>query len=100
MRLSGLLRLPKHTFGLFIVPFLAFALAFPAGAEASSKPPSAQNRGDPPSAQAKPNASAEQPKSDPTAVQPKSNSAAATPDYYLCPSRSPDRVPRITVANN
>ena len=80
MRLPGLLRLPKHAFGLFIVPFLAFALASPAGAETSSKPPSAQNRGNPPSAQAQPNPSAEQPKSDPTAAQPQSNSAAATPD--------------------
>ena len=82
MRLSNLLRRPKYAYGLLIVPFLAFALAAPAGAETSSKPPNAPNGGNPPTAQAKPNPSAEQPKSDSTAAQPesKSNSAAAKSD--------------------
>ena len=79
MRLSNLLRRPKHAFALFILPFLAFALASPAGAEPASNPPSAevggnppsvqnggnpptaQNGGTPPSAEVKPNATAEQP---------------------------------------
>lgn len=80
MRFSRLFRLPKHAYGLFIVPFLAFALASPAGAETNSEPPSAQNGGNPPSALAKPNPSAEQSESDPAAAQPESNSAAAPPD--------------------
>jgi lipoprotein-anchoring transpeptidase ErfK/SrfK len=87
MRLSRL-RLPKHAFELLIVPFLAFALAAPAGAETSSKPPSAQNGGNPPSAQAKPNPAAEQPKSDAATSKPESNSGAAKPD-----SKSADAKP-------
>jgi len=75
MRLSHLLRLPKHPYGLFILPFLVFALAAPAGAE--TKPPSAQNGGNPPSAQAEPDPSAEQPKSDPPSAQTESKPGAA-----------------------
>jgi lipoprotein-anchoring transpeptidase ErfK/SrfK len=96
MRLSGLLRRPKHTYGLFIVPFLVFALASPASAETSSKPPSAQNEngGNPPSAQAKPNPSAEQPKSDPAAAQPesKSNAAAPQPDSKTAPAQAGSQI--------
>jgi lipoprotein-anchoring transpeptidase ErfK/SrfK len=76
MRLSDLCRLPKHGYGLLLVPFLAFALAAPASAETSSKPPSAQNGGNAPSAEAKPNPAAEQPKADSAAAKPESKSAA------------------------
>jgi lipoprotein-anchoring transpeptidase ErfK/SrfK len=79
MRLSGFLRLHRHASGLIIAPFLALALAFPAGAETSTKPPSAPAGDTPPSAQAKPNPPAAQPKSDPSAAQPESD-AAAPPD--------------------
>jgi lipoprotein-anchoring transpeptidase ErfK/SrfK len=77
MRLAGFLRLHRHASGLIVVPFLALALAFPAGAETSTKPPSAPAGDTPPSAQAKPNPPAAQPKSDPSAAQPESGAAAA-----------------------
>jgi lipoprotein-anchoring transpeptidase ErfK/SrfK len=94
MRPSILLRRPKHAFALFILPFLAFTLASPAGAEPASNPPSAeaggnppsvQNGGNPPSAEVKPNAAAEQPataqpKPGSAPAQPKSKSAAAPLD--------------------
>jgi lipoprotein-anchoring transpeptidase ErfK/SrfK len=92
MRLSGLLRLPKPTYGLFIVPFLAFALASPADAETSSKPPSAQNGGNSPSVQAKPNPSAEPSKSDPAAAQPESNSSAAQPDSNTASAQAGSKI--------
>jgi lipoprotein-anchoring transpeptidase ErfK/SrfK len=79
MRLLGLLRLPRHAFGLFIVLFLAVALPSAAGAEASSSPPGAQDGSNPPSAEAKPNVAAEQPKSDPSAAQSNAKPGAAKP---------------------
>jgi lipoprotein-anchoring transpeptidase ErfK/SrfK len=75
MRLSYLLRISSHAFGLLSVALLAFSLASPAGAEPGSKPPSAPNGGTPPSAEAKPSPAAEQSKSDPAAAEPKSNAA-------------------------
>jgi lipoprotein-anchoring transpeptidase ErfK/SrfK len=94
MRLSSVLPRSKYAFGLFFVPFLAFAFAVPVGAEPASNPPSAENGGDPstaqnggnpPSAEAKPNAAAEQPaaaqpKPVPAPAQPKSKSAAVPLD--------------------
>jgi lipoprotein-anchoring transpeptidase ErfK/SrfK len=76
MRLSGLIRLPKHAYGLVILPFLALAVPSLAGAETSSQRPSAQNGANPPSAPAKPNAAAEQPKPNPASPQPEPKSAA------------------------
>src|SRR3954452_2651770 len=76
MRLSGLIRLPKHAYGLVILPFLALAVPSLAGAETSSQRPSAQNGANPPSAPAKPNAAAEQPKPNPATPQPEPKSAA------------------------
>jgi lipoprotein-anchoring transpeptidase ErfK/SrfK len=92
MRLSDLPRRPRSPYALFILPFLAFALVTPAGAEpasnppsAESNPPSAQNGGSQPSGEVKPNATAEQPaatqlKPGPAPTQPKSKSAAAPLD--------------------
>ncbi len=94
MRLSDLPRRARSPYALIILPFLAFALASPAGAEPASNPPnaenggnppSAQNGGNPPSAEVKPNAAAEQPaagqpKPGPAPAQPKSKSAAAPQD--------------------
>jgi lipoprotein-anchoring transpeptidase ErfK/SrfK len=80
MRLLGLPRIPKHAYSLFIIPFLAVAIASSAGAETSSNPPSPQDGGNPPSVEAKPNAAAEQPKSDPSTVQPNSKPATAKSD--------------------
>jgi lipoprotein-anchoring transpeptidase ErfK/SrfK len=100
MRLSGLPPRPKHVFGLLIVPFLAFALASPAGAETSSEPPSAQNGDNPPSAEAKPNPSAEakpnpsaeESKSDPAAAQPESGAAAPKPDANTDSAKAGSRI--------
>ena len=79
MLLSGLPRLRRHALGLIVVPFLALALASPAGAETSTKPPSAPLGGTPPSAQAEPNPPAAQPKSEAATAQPKPDAAAAGP---------------------
>ena len=51
MRLSDLPRRARSPYALIILPFLAFALASPAGAEPASNPPNAENGGNPPSAQ-------------------------------------------------
>ena len=79
MLLSGLPRLRRHALGLIVVPFLALALASPAGAETSTKPPSAPLGGTPPSAQAEPNPPAARPKSEAATAQPKPDAAAAGP---------------------
>ncbi|HEV7464281.1 MAG TPA: L,D-transpeptidase family protein [Methyloceanibacter sp.] len=79
MRLR-LLRLHRHASGLIVVPFLALALAFPVGAETSTKAPSAPAGGTPPSAQAKPNPAVSQPKSDAAVAQPKSDASAPPPE--------------------
>jgi lipoprotein-anchoring transpeptidase ErfK/SrfK len=97
MRLSDLPRRARSPYALIILPFLAFALASPAGAEPASNPPSAenggtpptaQNGGNPPSAEVKPNAAPEQPaaaepKPGPATAQPKSKSAVAPQDGEL-----------------
>jgi lipoprotein-anchoring transpeptidase ErfK/SrfK len=77
MRLTGLSRIHKLALGLLTVPFLALALAFPAGAETGTKPPNAPAESTPPNAQAKPNPPAAQPKSDAATEQPKPDAAAA-----------------------
>jgi lipoprotein-anchoring transpeptidase ErfK/SrfK len=85
MRLSGLLPRPKLAYGLLIVPFLAFALASPAGAETSTTPPSAQTGGNPPS-------SAEESKSDPAAAKPESGTAAAQPKSDTAPAQAGSQI--------
>ena len=94
MRLSDLSRSARSPYALIVLPFLAFTLVSPAGAEPASNPPgaenggsppTAQNGGNPPSAEVKPNAAAEQPaaaqpKPGPAPEQPKSKSAAAPQD--------------------
>ncbi|HEY6670100.1 MAG TPA: L,D-transpeptidase family protein, partial [Methyloceanibacter sp.] len=96
MRLSGLLRLHRHAVGLFILPFLALALASSAGAETSAKPPSAPAEVAPPTAQAKPNPPAAQPKSEAAPAQPKPDAAAtAQPktDAAATPQPQPEPAP-------
>ena len=97
MRLSDLPRRARSPYALIILPFLALALASPAGAEPTSNPPSAenggtpptaQNGGNPPSAEVKPDAAPEQPaaaepKPGPATAQPESKSAVAPQDGEL-----------------
>jgi lipoprotein-anchoring transpeptidase ErfK/SrfK len=85
MRLSDLLRRPRSPYALFILPFLAFALAAPAGAEPSLQPPSPQ----PPSTQT------EQPNSDPAApaaAQPESKPAAAEQEAKSAPAKAGSQI--------
>jgi lipoprotein-anchoring transpeptidase ErfK/SrfK len=91
MRLSNLLRLRRRAVGLIIIPFLALALASPAGAETSTKPPNAPAESTSPSAEAKPNPPAAQPKSDAAApAQPKPDAAAtAQPKPEPAPAPKP-----------
>jgi lipoprotein-anchoring transpeptidase ErfK/SrfK len=95
MRLPSFLRLPTNAYGLLIVPFLALAFAFPAGAETGTKPPSAPAGNTPPSAQAKPTPPATQPKSGPAVAQPKSDAAVAQPesDAAAAPEANASSVP-------
>ena len=102
MRLSDLPRRARSSYALIILPFLALALASPAGAEPTSNPPSAenggtpptaQNGGNPPSAEVKPDAAPEQPaaaepKPGPATAQPESKSAVAPQDGELAGSGS------------
>ncbi len=97
MRLSDLPRRARSPYALIILPFLALALASPAGAEPTSNPPSAenggtpptaQNGGNPPSAEVKPDAAPEQPaaaepKPGPATAQPELKSAVAPQDGEL-----------------
>lgn len=78
MRLSNLLMRPGRAFGLFLVPFLALALASPAGAETTSQAASAENGDTSPSAQGENAPSAEQPSAKAPASQAPSSQAPAS----------------------
>jgi lipoprotein-anchoring transpeptidase ErfK/SrfK len=86
MRLSDLLRRPRSPYALFILPFLALALAAPSLAEPSPPPPSAE---------ATPEATAGQPNADPAApapAQPEPKSATTEPEAKSAPAKAGSQI--------